>query len=220
MDFAWIRAQKWKLLLTGIVALLLISPIAQVYDDRDLIISPLMAVLLLAVTFGASRHRMTLFGIAGLIGVWLIVSILTDGSGLFAGKSILAPVLFLVLLAITFGLLLRWLIDAVEIDAEILCAAICGYLLIGFVWAGFDALSVAIDPKAFSTRDSSPLAIGDLLYFSYSTLTTIGFGDIAPRNPFVRMVTVLEAVVGIFYTTILIARFVSLYGVRRTTAGK
>jgi hypothetical protein len=219
MDFAWLHAQKWKLLLTGIVALLLISPIAQVYDDQDLIISPLMAVLLLAVTFGASRRRTTLLGIASLVIAWLVISILTDGSGLFAGKSILAPVLFLLLLAITFGLLLRWLLGAVLIDSEILCAAICGYLLIGIVWAGFDALSIAVDPKAFTTQDKAPLAIGDLLYFSYSTLTTSGFGDIAPKNPFVRMVTVLEAVVGIFYNIIIIARFVSLYGTRRLAAG-
>jgi hypothetical protein len=218
MYLSWIRSQKWKVLLTGIVALLVISPVAQIYDDQDDVISPLMAVLLLAVTLGASRRKFTLAAIGGLIGLWLVISLLTEGSGLFAGKSLVAPLLFLVLLAIILVLLVRWLIGAVVIDAEILCAAVCGYLLIGLLWTGFDALTVILDPKAFATGDHVPVAVGDLLYFSYSTLTTVGFGDITPKNPFVRMVTILEAVVGTFYNTILIARFVGLYGFRARDA--
>jgi voltage-gated potassium channel len=214
MQLSWIRLQKWKLLLVGIVALLVISPVAQIYDDQDNIISPLMALLLLAVTFGLVRRRAGLFFLSGLIAVWLVISILTDGSGLFASRSLLAPLLFLVLLAVVFGLLLRWLIGAVRIDSEILCAGICGYLLIGLVWTGFDALALTVDPKAFTVVGHAPLGIGDLLYYSYCTLTTIGYGDIAPKNPFVRMASVLEAILGIFYNAILITRFVSLYSLR------
>jgi uncharacterized membrane protein len=60
---------------------------------------------------------------------------------------------------------------------------------------------------------ASHLSTGDLLYFSYTTLTTTGFGDIIPRGAEVRMLAVLEAMVGVFYNTIVIARLVGLYGV-------
>jgi hypothetical protein len=50
------------------------------------------------------------------------------------------------------------------------------------------------------------------------TLTTTGYGDIVPRGSEVRMIAVIEAMVGLFYNTIVIARFVSLYGVRLRTA--
>jgi hypothetical protein len=214
MYLAWIRAHKWKLLLGGLVLLLLISPVAKIYDDQDNVISPLMAVLFLAVTFGASRHKQTWIVLTVLIVVWLVISVLTAGSGLFAGESLLAPVLFLLLLALIFSLLLHWLIGAALIDAEVLSAAICGYLLIGLLWASFDALVLVVDPKAFATSTNAPVVLGDLLYFSYSTLTTVAFGDITPRDPLVRMVTIMEAIVGIFYNIIVIARFVGLYGLR------
>lgn len=214
MDLVFIRDHKWKLLLAGLVALLLISPIASVYDDQDGLISPLTAALLLAVTFGTARRRRTLVALSTLILAWLVVSILTDGSGLFAGKSLLAPVLFLIMLAAIFGLLLRWLIKAAHVDSEVLCAAICGYMLIGLLWTGVDALTLCVDPKAFRTFDNAPAQLGDLLYFSYSSLTTVAFGDIAPKNSFIRMMTVLEAIVGIFYNIIVIARFVGRYGLR------
>jgi len=215
-----IRTHKWKLLLGGIVAMLLISPVERVYDDQDGIISPLMAVILFAVALGTSRKKRTLLALTALIVVWLTISLITEGSGLFVGhNNPIAPLLFLVLLAMVFGLLLRWLVNSVLIDAEVLCAAVCGYLLIGLLWTALDALSLRLDPQAFSATDHASVKLGDLLYFSYSTLTTVAFGDIIPRNPFIRMVTLIEAIVGIFYNIIVIARFVGMYGLRPRPMG-
>lgn len=67
-------------------------------------------------------------------------------------------------------------------------------------------------PIAFVSTVNDAFEPGDLLYFSYMTLTTTGYGDIVPRGSEVRMFAVLEAMVGLFYNTIIIARFVSLYG--------
>ena len=68
---------------------------------------------------------------------------------------------------------------------------------------------------AFSTSTGSRITFSDLLYFSYITLTTTGFGDIIPRAPSIRMLAVMEAIVGVFYNTIVIARFVGLYGIKK-----
>ncbi len=215
----WVRKHKWLLLLIGITALLVISPISEVYDRQDNIISPLTAIVLLAVTLGTAEKARTIWCFSILTLVWLVISTLTEGSGLFAKQSLVAPLLFMVLLLAIFILLARWLIRAVLIDAEVLCAAICGYLLIGILWTGFYAVITVADPNALVSISKSPIAVGDLLYFSYTTLTTTGFGDIIPRNPVVRMCTVLEAIVGIFYNTIVIARFVGLYGLKNYGPG-
>jgi voltage-gated potassium channel Kch len=101
-----------------------------------------------------------------------------------------------------------------------LCAAVCGYLLLGVVWTDiYTVVDVMIvrDPGAssgFVSSTSSKVSFGDLLYFSYTTLTTTGYGDIIPKDPVIRMLAVLEAIVGVFYNTIVIARFVGLYGVK------
>jgi hypothetical protein len=98
------------------------------------------------------------------------------------------------------------------INAEALCAAVCGYLILGLFWTGIYALVQSVHPHAIASPDSSRLQHGDLIYFSYTTLTTTGFGDLVPKNSFARMWAVIEAVAGTFYNAIVIARFVTLYG--------
>jgi uncharacterized membrane protein len=215
----WVQGYKWRLLLLGMVSLLMISPISQVYDQQDNVITPVAAILLLAVIMGTAQRVVTIWSLAVLTVVWLVISIATDGSGLFSGPSILAPVLFMVLLVAIFVLLARWMVRAVHINAEVLCAAICGYLLLGILWTCFygfvEKMRVVTHRQdAFFSATTPNIAVRDWLYFSYTTLTTTGYGDIIPRGGEVRMLAVLEAMVGLFYNTIVIARFVGLYGFR------
>jgi membrane protease YdiL (CAAX protease family) len=202
--------------------LLVISPIPEVYDQQDNFITPLTTLAFLAVIFGTAERKTTVALLSLLTLAWLVISIATDGSGLFAGLSLLAPVLFMVLLVAIFVLLARWLIRASNINMEVLCAAICGYLLLGILWMCLYALVATMigivrphDPPAFVSSDSSRITFSDLLYFSYTTLTTTGFGDIVPHAPIIKMLAVMEAIVGVFYNTIVIARFVGLYGIRK-----
>ena len=218
----WIHGHKWILLLCGIVTLMVISPFEEVYNRQDNIITPLCGMVIIAVTLGTSESKRIIGGMMTLTILWIIISVATDGSGLFADESLLAPLLFMILLLALFVLLTRWLARAVHINTEVLCAAICGYLLVGILWTGFYAVVLVMDPHALIfTVQSGPvmgpflkIPLGDLLYFSFITLTTTGFGDIIPKAPVVRMLTVIEAIVGIYYNTIVIARFVSLYGMK------
>jgi len=215
-SLSWTVKHKWLLLLCGIICLLIISPMSEIYDRRDDVITPMTAGVLMAVMYSIVEKRFMLLLMEGLILIWFLTSVLTDGSGLFAGGSILAPILFMVILMALFILLSRWLINAVFIDREVLCAAVCGYLILGILWTGlYRAISIADAEALLNVNDpQNPPSISDLLYFSYTTLTTTGFGDILPKNPVVRMLSVMEAIVGTFYNTIIVARFVGLYGVK------
>jgi len=201
------------------ISLLLISPISEVYDRQDNVITPLMSVVFLAVILGAAERPWTIRALVALTFAWLVISVATDGSGLFAGTSLMAPLLFMFLLVAIFILLARWLVRATHINTEVLCAAICGYLLLGVLWTGFYAVLEKVrilthHADAFVSTTTPKLAVGDWLYFSYTTLTTTGFGDIVPRGAEARMLAVLEAMVGLFYNIIVIARFVGLYGIK------
>jgi voltage-gated potassium channel len=220
-SWTWIGKHKWRLLLGAMVTLLLISPISEVYDRQDNLITPLTTMVFLVVIFGTTERKWSVRLLTVFTLVWLVISIATDGSGLFAGPSLVAPLLFIVLLAVIFGLLVRWMVRVTYIDIEVICAAICGYLLLGILWTAFYAAAAKVrllinpqDAGGFVSSMAPHVAVGDLLYFSYTTLTTTGFGDIIPRGPEVRMLAVIEAMVGVFYNTIVIARFVGLYGLK------
>ena len=87
------------------------------------------------------------------------------------------------------------------------------YLLLGLLFAILFGLTERFAPGAFTggphTATSGTVA-SQLFYLSIITLTSVGFGDIAPLHPFARALVMLEAVVGQIYTTVLLARLVSL----------
>lgn len=94
--------------------------------------------------------------------------------------------------------------------------AVAVYLLLGLIWSlAYNLISLVI-PEAFSVQgpytpsDRESLA-SHLLYFSFITLTTLGYGDIVPVHPIARLLVILEGVTGQLFPVILIARLVSLH---------
>jgi hypothetical protein len=94
--------------------------------------------------------------------------------------------------------------------------AVAAYLFIGMIWSLAYYLVTLRIPQAFSIQGH--IAPGDreslqsqLFYFSFVTLTTLGYGDIVAVHPIVRMLVILEGVVGQLFPAILIARLVSLH---------
>jgi hypothetical protein len=93
--------------------------------------------------------------------------------------------------------------------------AVAAYLLLGVIWYQAYNLIALRMPEAFNVQ--GPLALGggealqsDLFYFSFVTLTTLGYGDIVAVHPIARMLVILEGVAGQLFPAILIARLVSL----------
>jgi len=99
-----------------------------------------------------------------------------------------------------------------SINSNVLFGASCIYLLLGLLWAYIYALIYLFNPNSFAYSIShAPLVARDLLYFSFITLTTVGFGDIVPLTNTAQTVTFLEAVMGQLYLAILIGQLVGLY---------
>jgi hypothetical protein len=98
--------------------------------------------------------------------------------------------------------------------------AISVYLLMGLNWAvAYSALELCEnEPFRFVERQVTPAANGEavytdwpqLVYYSFVTMSTLGFGDITPRTPMAQTLTWMQAVFGQLYLVVLIARLVSL----------
>jgi len=119
------------------------------------------------------------------------------------------------LLAVVTFQLLRFILRAPRVDAEVLSAGVATYLMLALMWAMLYLLAASLIPNAFVLSDSvsasKTLDGFNALYFSFITLCTVGYGDIVPAAPVVRMLVVLEAVTGVLYMSVLIARLVTLY---------
>ena len=93
--------------------------------------------------------------------------------------------------------------------------AVAAYILIGLMFSSVYQLFVLLRPAAFNfsvrpADESSHALSAQLLYFSFVTLTTVGYGDVTPVNPLLRSVVTMEALIGQLFPAITLARLVSL----------
>jgi hypothetical protein len=119
------------------------------------------------------------------------------------GTSLLS---LLLLLAVVLGQTLR----RGPITFHRIQGAVAAYLLLGVIWAHAYALVATLRPGAFSGPVSPADGPRAFFYFSFVTLTTVGYGDVLPIHPVARSLANLEAVTGSLYLATLIARLVSL----------
>jgi hypothetical protein len=100
-----------------------------------------------------------------------------------------------------------------RIDANKLVGSICIYLLLGIIWSLFYIFIAYFSSDAFTglaiaTENNTPWEL-ELIYYSFVTLTTLGYGDINPVSGYARSLAYLEAVCGQLYIAILVASLVS-----------
>jgi len=132
-----------------------------------------------------------------------------------AGQAALfnyALLLHVVIYVSVIGLLLRYVFGPEIMDADRLWGAAAVYLMMGILWCLIYAITAIPDASAFLVRgEPVNLSVTDLLYFSFSTLTTIGFGDIVPITRAGQVAAILEGIIGTLFLAILIAKLVGVY---------
>lgn len=101
-----------------------------------------------------------------------------------------------------------------HITIDTLAGAICGYLLLGITWSAIYLLLATLDQHAFSNQISSEIfrvRAQHYIYFSFVTLSTLGYGDIIALSPFAKTCSWLEAITGQIYLAVWISQLVSIH---------
>ena len=99
-----------------------------------------------------------------------------------------------------------------EVLTDTIFAAFCAYLLIAVAWSGAYVTLEALQPGSFRMADGTlGLPPQGTMYFSLVTLTTLGYGDIAPATPIAQRLAALEAVAGVLYVAVVVSRLVAAY---------
>ncbi len=215
-------------LLAAIVALFMVRPLIGDGGLATAIFSTALLMLLLFALYAiqvdelvgeretllAQRRRRDLIGWA--LAVPAIVArlavILVPNPTLYLSEAIL----WLLLFSFITWHLLRGVLRQREITSETISMSISVYLLLGFTFGLFYILLYHLQPLAFSLGttptpiSSEQRAFPILVYFSLTTLSTIGFGDITPVTLQARYAAVAEGITGQFYLAILVARLVGM----------
>ncbi len=116
-------------------------------------------------------------------------------------------------LVVASAFTLRRVLFGTRADPARLVGAFCVFLMLGVIWAFAYTLMELYSPGSFNgiTDDGQGGWDSGWLYFSFVTLTTLGYGDISPATPVARTFAYLQAVVGQFYLAVLVAGLVSAY---------
>jgi hypothetical protein len=125
--------------------------------------------------------------------------------------TVLGLSMWIVFFAMLTAVILLRVFDEGRITLHRIQGAVAAYLLLGVIWAGCYMLVVQFDPEAFNlpAADESTL-MSKLIYFSFATLTTVGYGDVTAVDTAARSLAMLEALIGQLFPAVLIARLVSL----------
>lgn len=107
--------------------------------------------------------------------------------------------------------ILRKVLGAGRVSAELLAATMCGFVLLGMVGTFLFVLIAVVQPGAFAHVPPEPGTVQALNYFSFVTLLTVGYGDIVPLNNVARKATVLLGLLGHFYDLFVVSVIVGKY---------
>ncbi len=172
------------------------------------------AIVLLAAlsVVGVGRAALVLFIPA------LVAQLLASYSGA-PGVVLVAAVLRFLFLGYVLALVVRYVLSDRIVTLDTIAGTACAYVLLGFVWGNLFQLVEHLHPGSFEIPsswlgpDRDPGAT--LIFFSFVTLTTVGYGIIHPTGPGPGALCVAEALVGQLYLAIMIARMVGLHLAQR-----
>ncbi len=200
--------------LAGLVVLVFAAPFFQMMPGGQMVELGLMTVVLISAVLAVGHQRRMLVVAAVLVAPavashWIHHFWPTMATMVFFLTSVMIFIVFII-----FQLLL-FILRAPRVDSEVLCAGISTYLLLGLLWA-FAYMLVANTVTDAFFFDGHIESVTDMtsftsVYFSFVTLTTVGYGDIAPNCSVARMLASTEAMTGTLFVAILISRLVSLY---------
>lgn len=204
------RDDKWLSIFTGllVVAIFVLPPLVAGSEGRRPAADVVFAILLLSGVRALAEggiSRVLLWAAMASVATDVVSWFLAVPPAVVQGTSLLSLLLLLlVVLSQTFR-------DG-PINLHRVQGGVAAYLLLGIAWAHAYSLVALHNPGAFTGAVDPAEGPPGFVYFSFVTLTTVGYGDVLPVHPAARSLATLEAVVGPLYLAILLARLVSRAG--------
>jgi hypothetical protein len=217
----WQEKGLTAMLVFLVLSIFIALPLETLQIVSPTLVGAVMTLLLVSGVIAMAGRGLTtvvvgMVAVASLVARWITV--------FHPGRTVDIWDLSLAIVAIGLftAFVLQQIFRAGPITADRIRGSILAYLLLGIVWClAYQLVSILV-PDAFRFPDSQTPVYGrlnhHLVYFSFITLTTVGYGDITPVYPIARTLATAEGLIGQLYPAILIARLVSLELSQRQSA--
>jgi voltage-gated potassium channel Kch len=196
-------------LLLSTIVLIVVLPFSR---DAPRLLDAVQIVMIASAVLvcGTSRRHLNIalaLGIPAAVTGWIAGSPNTGVASWL--ESLFTVSLFFYVVA----LMLRRIFRSRVVTKETLYLAVSTYLLVGVVWTIFYIFLELLQPGSFRFPDHSMATTfsAELYYFSFVTMTTLGYGDVTPISPLAKSLAILEAVSGVMFLGILVARLLGRY---------
>jgi len=206
-----ISSTKYKMFnfMVSILLLLILSAVLEGTKYGYLVVNSISSIVFILGVYavGAGNRRalliLIILGLPWFLSEWTFTK---------STRTIFTSMLFFLFVTVT---ILEHILKSEEVTTDTLYGAVCVYLLLGILWASIYGFLEYISPGAvfrgYSGDINSKISTNELIYYSYTTLATLGYGDITSVTPVGRIISVLEAIFGQLYIAFLVARLISIY---------
>ena len=192
--------------LLSLLLLIILPPVSSILK-HGLIITDIaygLVILMAAIfTTSSSKEALAFLLLGGVI--FFLFNLNSSKLPIALLNAILTTTFF----TLVFWKLMNYVLTSKIIDINGVFACTAGYLVLGLIGTTLFVLIEIAFPNAFNLREQSNFQ--DLMYYSYITITTVGFGDITPAHPFAKSTTVLFGILGQLYLTILVGIIIGKY---------
>jgi voltage-gated potassium channel len=177
-----------------------------------------LAILVFAAALYAVLGRGRITAVAFLLGMPAIVVHFENALGFLERLQIVALILGIVFLVFVTGVFIWTVLSDPSVTADTLAGAVSAYLLVGITYGLAYWMIEQLAPGSFrqTVEPGTSIKPTDYVFFSFVTLTTLGYGDIVPWGGHAKSVAITEAVIGIMYPAVLIGRLIGLHGIKRS----
>ncbi|HUO26783.1 MAG TPA: potassium channel family protein [Candidatus Aquilonibacter sp.] len=220
MQIQWLRSRffsryRIEILMGALIVEMLASPLADTHPRAGALLGFTVLLMLLAgLRYMANRAIVRQLGLP-IAAIWMITRILEAFGNRREFYANLSPIVGLVLSCSILWAIFDHFRSESRNSRKPIVEAFISYLVIATAFSQLYWILNRFVDHAFN-QTIRPTESGTFLYFSIVTLTSVGYGGIAPINPYVRMVAAFESVCGIFFIAVVVARLVSSYAPTRS----
>lgn len=208
------RQGNFIYMLTGLLLLILLGPaISLSFPESSNIINDLAFITVMAAGVWSLNKNKLWF----VTGLFLMVSgTVLVTVNIFTGSVILFSIYLLIILVfciLSVIIAIKYIIFSGSITVNKIVGSVCIYLLLGVIWGVLYILIDVITPGAFKglSIDMDNRDTWNYIYYSFVTITSLGYGDITPVSQYARVLSFLEVICGQIYIAVLVASLVGAH---------